>query len=66
MIYTANELHPKLEHLTLVGQDDDGTLEFCGTDAQWRMTDAEPHWACGKYNCTCDADRQDYEANLHH
>lgn len=29
------ELLPKLVHLTLTGQDDEGNLEFTGTRKQW-------------------------------
>jgi len=35
MTIHAYELLPKLTHLTLVGQDDDGDLEFYGTFKQW-------------------------------
>jgi len=35
MIYNALELKLKLRHLTLVGQDEDGSLEWVGTSAQW-------------------------------
>lgn len=37
MIYNAYELLAMLRHLTLWGVDDDGDLEWCGTDAQWRL-----------------------------
>lgn len=29
------ELLPKLTHMTLCGQDDDGELEFIGTEENW-------------------------------
>ena len=29
------ELVPRLRHLTLTGQDDDGDLEFVGNQKQW-------------------------------
>lgn len=31
----AYELLADLRHLTLVGQDEDGDLEWVGTDKQW-------------------------------
>jgi len=31
----AYELLPKLTNLTLTGQDEDGDLEFVGTNDQW-------------------------------
>lgn len=31
------ELKPRLKYLTLVGQDDEGNLEFLGNEAQWRL-----------------------------
>ena len=33
----AYELLPRLTHLTLVGIDDEGELEFIGTNHQWLM-----------------------------
>lgn len=38
MIYIAQELLLKLTHLTLVGQNVDGELEWVGTDEQWAKT----------------------------
>ena len=35
MIYKNSELRAKLEHLVLVGQDEEGRLEWVGTDRQW-------------------------------
>lgn len=32
---TAYELLPKLIHLTLAGQDEEGNLEWIGTREQW-------------------------------
>lgn len=32
--FTAAELYASCTHLTLVGQDDEGTVEFAGTRAQ--------------------------------
>lgn len=38
----AYELLPRLIYLTLTGQDDDGDLEFWGTNDQWlRVTKME-------------------------
>lgn len=31
----AYELLPRLTYLTLVGQDEEGNLEFIGTNHQW-------------------------------
>lgn len=31
------ELLPRLTYLTLTGQEEDGTLEFWGTDAAWKQ-----------------------------
>lgn len=39
MIYTAQELHNKLINLTLVGQEEDGELQFMGTDQEWDKSD---------------------------
>lgn len=36
----AYELAPRLKYLTLVGQDDEGNLEFLGNEAQWRLVRA--------------------------
>ena len=38
MIYQANELLLKLTHLTLVGQNEDGELEWVGTVEAWNKT----------------------------
>lgn len=37
----AYELQAMLKYLTLVGQDDEGNLEWCGTNAQWRLAKEE-------------------------
>lgn len=37
----AYELLPRLRHLTLVGQDEDGALEFLGTFKQWQTVAKE-------------------------
>lgn len=34
-IYLAKELRSKLNNLTLVGENDDGELEWVGTNKQW-------------------------------
>jgi hypothetical protein len=39
MIYTNRELNSYLTHLTLVGQDEDGRLEYAGNDEQWYNAD---------------------------
>ena len=41
MIYLAKELLPKLRHLVLVGQNEDGELEWCGTDKEWECAKLE-------------------------
>ena len=38
-IYQASMLLAKLRNLTLVGQNEDKELEWCGTDAQWSKVD---------------------------
>jgi hypothetical protein len=38
MIYYAQDLHALLTHLTLVGQEEDGELQFMGTTQQWDKT----------------------------
>jgi hypothetical protein len=35
MIYLNAELRAKLEHLVLAGQDEEGRLEWIGTEKQW-------------------------------
>jgi hypothetical protein len=35
MIYKARELNSYLNNLVLVGQDEDGRLEWAGSDEQW-------------------------------
>lgn len=35
----AYELLPRLTHLTLVGVDDEGNLEFIGTEKQWKQAE---------------------------
>ena len=35
------ELLPKLRHLILVGQNEEGELEWVGTDRQWRLARLE-------------------------
>lgn len=37
----AAELRAKLECLTLVGQDEDGDLEWVGTAVEWREADTK-------------------------
>lgn len=39
MIYTNRHLNANLTHLTLVGQEEDGRLEWAGTDEQWYNAD---------------------------
>jgi hypothetical protein len=39
MIYTKQNLLPKLTHLTLAGQEE-GYLQFIGDDKQWLKADA--------------------------
>lgn len=34
------ELTPRLKYLTLVGQDDEGNLEFLGNETAWRHANA--------------------------
>jgi len=41
MIYLAKELLPMLRHLTLAGQNEEGELEFIGTDLQWKTARLE-------------------------
>lgn len=41
MIYTARELLAKLRHLTLVGQNEKGELEWVGTDKNWRSVNTD-------------------------
>ena len=43
----AYELLPKLTHLTLVGQDEDGELEFVGTAQQWNLASKMEEDLCG-------------------
>lgn len=35
------ELLPKLRHLTLVGQNEEGELEWVGTAREWRLATLE-------------------------
>ena len=35
MVYYAYELLPKLKYLTLTGQNEEGDLEFFGTEREW-------------------------------
>ena len=37
----AYQLLAKLRHLTLLGVDDDGELEWCGTYKQWAEVNSE-------------------------
>ena len=37
----AYELHALLTHLTLTGQDEEGNLEFVGTNKKWRKAKDE-------------------------
>lgn len=37
----AYELLPRLKHLTLVGRDDEGNLEFLGDMKHWQMVAKE-------------------------
>ena len=41
MIYIARELLAKLSNLTLVGQNDEGVLEWTGTASQWKKSVAD-------------------------
>lgn len=36
MTFIAKDLLARLTHLTLVGIDDEGQMEWVGTDEQWR------------------------------
>jgi hypothetical protein len=38
MIYTAKELLLKLKNLVLAGKNEDGRLEWIGTDKQWELS----------------------------
>lgn len=40
-IYTAKELLPKLRNLVIWGQDEDGDLEWMGTDKEWKQAERE-------------------------
>ncbi len=42
----AYELLPRLKQLTLVGQDEDGELEFFGTEAKWNRVQLEEQVLC--------------------
>jgi hypothetical protein len=39
MIYANRCLKSYLTHLTLVGQDEDGRLEWAGSDEQWYLAE---------------------------
>lgn len=39
--YLAYELLAMLKYLTLTGQDEEGNLEWVGTDEQWRLAREE-------------------------
>lgn len=41
MIYRAGDLLAKLHHLTLSGVNDEGVLEWIGTDMQWHYAALE-------------------------
>jgi hypothetical protein len=48
----AYELLPRLKYLVLGGQDDDGELEFIGTQQQYQQVEneilaSEMGWPCG-------------------
>lgn len=40
-VITASELLSKLNHLTLVGKNDEGQLEWIGTQKDWRAAEVE-------------------------
>lgn len=42
MIHVAHELLAKLNNLTLVGQNEEGELEWAGTDKNWEALNT-PH-----------------------
>ena len=39
----ACQLLPKLRHLTLAGQNEEGELEWIGTSKEWRLAELEEH-----------------------
>jgi hypothetical protein len=58
MVYQAKELSAKLNILTLVGQED-GELEFAGTDKEWNEVNKCPD--CMRDSCICDSERENWE-----
>ncbi len=43
MIYKNRHLNSNLTHLILVGQDEDGRLEWAGSDEQWHKADIDSY-----------------------